>query len=123
MEASELRGMDVRESCLCSPFPGESPQPLLIPSLSKPASGRNERLILLREVWLQWNLRNIYRGTPLQWPPLGNEFLSFIGGGLISGVTLYLVDLGLSELDFIEGCPHIRDGLYRGVSSHQGWPL
>ena len=33
------------------------------------------------------------------------------------------VHLGLSKVAFIEGCPHIRGGLYRGVSSHQGWPL
>ena len=31
--------------------------------------------------------------------------------------------LGLSEVAFIEGCPHVRGGLYRGVSSRQGWPL
>ena len=24
---------------------------------------------------------------------------------------------------FIEGCPHVRGGLYRGVSSRQGWPF
>ena len=23
----------------------------------------------------------------------------------------------------IEGCPHIRGDLYRGVSSHQEWPV
>ena len=29
----------------------------------------------------------------------------------------------MSGLPFIEGCPHVRGGLYRGVSSRQGWPL
>ena len=38
-----------------------------------------------------------------------------IRGGPYRGVS--------SGVAFIEGCPHIRGGLYRGVSSHQGWPL
>ena len=29
----------------------------------------------------------------------------------------------MSGVAFIEGCPHVRGGLYRGVSSCQGWPL
>ena len=40
-----------------------------------------------------------------------------IRGGLYSWAVL------TSGVAFIEGCPHVRGGLYRGVSSHQGWPL
>ena len=29
----------------------------------------------------------------------------------------------MSGVAFIEGCPHVRGGLYRGVSSCRGWPL
>ena len=29
----------------------------------------------------------------------------------------------MSGVAFIEGCPHVRGGLNRGVSSCQGWPL
>ena len=29
----------------------------------------------------------------------------------------------MSGVAFIEGCPHVGGGLYRGVSSRQGWPL
>ena len=27
----------------------------------------------------------------------------------------------MSGVSYIEGCPHVRGGLYRGESSHQGW--
>ena len=37
--------------------------------------------------------------------------VAFMRGVLKSGVA------------FIEGCPQVRGGLYRGVSSSQGWPL
>ena len=48
--------------------------------------------------------QNEYRATPLKyWPPLGNETVSFIRGKSAFGTQ--------------------RSGLYRGVSSHQGWPL
>ena len=39
------------------------------------------------------------------------------GGGLVSGVDLYYrrVHLGLSKVvAFMEGCPHVMDGLYEG---------
>ena len=36
----------------------------------------------------------------------------------------YLGHLGLSEVAFIEGCPHIRGGLYEGLHTHLfGEPL
>ena len=41
------------------------------------------------------------------------EVCPHIRGGLYRGVLT-------SGVAFIEVCPHIRGGLYRGVSSHQG---
>ena len=38
----------------------------------------------------------------------------------MSGVAFSVLTSGVA---FIEGCPHVRGGLYRGVSSCQGWPL
>ena len=48
---------------------------------------------------------------------LGDEILSFIEGvalsqGLICTKRVYM---GLSKVGFIEGYPHIRDGLYEGL--------
>ena len=40
------------------------------------------------------------------------KFCPLQSGGLITGVDL--LHLGLSEVAFIEGCPHIRGGLYEG---------
>ena len=40
-----------------------------------------------------------------------------VRGGLYRGGVLR------SEVAFIEGCPHVRSGLYKAVSSRQGWPL
>ena len=34
-----------------------------------------------------------------------------------------VVCFGFSKVALIEECPHVRGGLYRGVSSRQGWPL
>ena len=54
--------------------------------------------------------------------PLKRGVLTSARGGL----------LGFSKVAFIEGCPHVRGGLYRGVSSRQlgvafwdspKWPL
>ena len=41
--------------------------------------------------------------------------MKFVRGDLISGVDLSKrVHLGLSEVAFIEGCPHVRGGFYQG---------
>ena len=40
-----------------------------------------------------------------------------VWGGLYRGVCPQ------SGVAFIEGCPHVWGGLYRGVSSRLGWPL
>ena len=81
--------------------------------------------IVWPKVWL-----TILQGTPnnlIQWNPSiattswAMKFCPLYRGGLISGVDLYFKNT--SEVAFIEGCPHIRGGLYRGVSSRQGWPL
>ena len=46
-----------------------------------------------------------------------------LGAKILAISSTKRVHLGLSKVAFIEGCPRVRGGLYRGVSSHQGWPL
>ena len=75
--------------------------------------------------YVQWNpyyvdsLKSghlVYRGTPLEWPPLGNEILALIEGWpyLRGWFVLKKVHLGLSKVAFIEGWPPVRGGLYEG---------
>ena len=48
-----------------------------------------------------------YSGTPLQW-----EFPLYRGDLIPGMICTKRVHLGLSEVAFIEGCPHIR-GVYK----------
>ena len=77
----------------------------------------------------------------LQWNPstvatIGERNFVLYRGVALSQRLIYTkrAHLGLCEVACIEGCPHIRgglyrgcphirSGLYRGVSSHQGWPV
>ena len=47
-----------------------------------------------------------------------------IRGGLYRGAGVAFIEgCPHSRGGLYEGCPHSRGGLYRGVSSRQGWPL